>query len=500
MSDDVIFFKELGCYKRAGEKEKGTLYYRENQKFDLGRVINESIKEDLKEYVSFRGEKLSCSSLRAELTGFNTFVAFINEEYPELVSMANADFDKMLYDAKKWLIKKGKTVYYNVSCPETGYIERVNAGLIKYIMGLEKYYNPEISYFDKDADVWYLPDFPYELQVNPVKDVHTINFEKIKQTGIKKELKEVIYLHLIQVKVGTVQSEMSAMRNFAAFLFERFPDIDSFSSIDRNLFEEYLVYLNTEYEGCKSNTRILHGIGSVFRTASKVFDIPRLSYLILPEDIEAQPRTVLKTYSKEDRIKLNKCIKELEPQLFRIFYLQQRLGTSIGDLASITVDNIIPFLGDEKVLFQDRIKTGNPFSRLLEEEEKKVLIDAINESKRRWPNTKYVFADSKKDRPIQYSRIYSNIRKMIYKNQLTDSEGRLLKPGTQIWRSTFATDLCNLEIDDAIIAELLGHKNTRSLKHYREVSSERLAEGTKKRRDTFGRIIQDIVKGWDDNG
>ena len=51
-------------------------------------------------------------------------------------------------------------------------------------------------------------------------------------------------------------------------------------------------------------------------------------------------------------------------------------------------------------------------------------------------------------------------------------------------------------LDDSIIAKLLGHANTSSVKHYRRMTSKVLAEGTKKLREEKDKTINKYKGGW----
>ena len=63
-------------------------------------------------------------------------------------------------------------------------------------------------------------------------------------------------------------------------------------------------------------------------------------------------------------------------------------------------------------------------------------------------------------------------------------------------RHPYGKRLCDMGLDDSIIAKLLGHANTSSVKHYRRMASKVLAEGTKKLREEKDKTINKYKGGW----
>ena len=60
-----------------------------------------------------------------------------------------------------------------------------------------------------------------------------------------------------------------------------------------------------------------------------------------------------------------------------------------------------------------------------------------------------------------------------------DENGNPIKIRTHIWRHTYGYKLAELGVDDNLIAKLLGHSNTKTLKNYRKLSNDIMAEKTK---------------------
>lgn len=63
-------------------------------------------------------------------------------------------------------------------------------------------------------------------------------------------------------------------------------------------------------------------------------------------------------------------------------------------------------------------------------------------------------------------------------------------------RLTDGKRLCDMGLDDATIAALLGHSGISSVKHYRQMGDKALAQGTKKLRDKKDAKIKQFKEEW----
>ena len=124
-------------------------------------------------------------------------------------------------------------------------------------------------------------------------------------------------------------------------------------------------------------------------------------------------------------------------------------------------------------------------------------MKAIAYTKERYGETTYIFV--KKDdptRPYQYGMIQNQIMKMIRQENIRDDNGEFLKFGTHIFRHCYGKKLTEMHVDDWTIARLLGHKRLNSVKHYRKMSNQRMADETREVRQMMSDIIYSILDGW----
>ena len=78
---------------------------------------------------------------------------------------------------------------------------------------------------------------------------------------------------------------------------------------------------------------------------------------------------------------------------------------------------------------------------------------------------------------------------MIYENDIRDDNGNYFEFRTHRFRHTFGVKLTEMKLDDDSIARLLGHKDTRTIPHYRRLRNEVLAEDTKAVRDEMNELL-----------
>ena len=104
------------------------------------------------------------------------------------------------------------------------------------------------------------------------------------------------------------------------------------------------------------------------------------------------------------------------------------------------------------------------------------------------PDSEYIFLqDNGKLYTDSMLKYHVNI--MIYENDIRDDKGNYFEFRTHRFRHTFGVKLTEMKLDDDSIARLLGHKDTRTIPHYRRLRNEALAEDTKAVRDEMNELL-----------
>jgi hypothetical protein len=116
-------------------------------------------------------------------------------------------------------------------------------------------------------DVWRLERLP-GLTTNPGKAYSRdrLRFDQIAQPWLRGLVKRWSRLRLSSgLAVGTVVSDVQALRRFSAFLAEAVPEVDAVADLDRALLERYLAWLATDGLGHGAREDAVTCLGMFFQ-------------------------------------------------------------------------------------------------------------------------------------------------------------------------------------------------------------------------------------------
>ena len=492
-----VYLRDLECYKSASDEMKQHPLFSPDRCFDFEQLAESELTTQLEAYLQDRGTKLSPLSIRSELYPFNLLCRFLKELCPDLGSFGEIAEDDLVKKAKIWLLKNGKNLTQKRKKITSGKTEVTDSDLIKYIRKIYRYLQPVDDSFKFEDDRWHLDNIPLKLKVNPTKAVRSITFEKIVQPKIREEVKKVIYIHLSSIALGTVCAELTAINRFSRYLSDRYPKVESLTDIDRELFEQYLIHTNTEATGRKSYSKELCHLRSLFITAGKVLENRELENIFYQDDIGKVPVKLYKVYSDDELKRLNAVIVEGEEQVARALFLHQLLGTRISDTLTLRQNAVREGENGSFFIRIQQVKTGKSYEKAINTDVKALFEKACEYTNERYGIRDYVFVNDKQpDIPMQYGRIQYQLMAMIQKNDLRDDKGELFGVGTHIWRHCYGKRLTEMHIDDATVAKLLGHANTSSLKYYRRIGTQMLADETREMRENMDSILKGIINEW----
>ncbi len=496
--DVKIYLRELNCYMEASDEMKQHKLFCPDRCFDLSKLGNRWMVFQMDAFIRDRGMKLSPLSIRADLYPFNLLCDFVNEECPELDSLSDTTEEVLIKKAKVWLLKSGKNLTQKRKKTSSGKTEVSDSDLIKYIRKIYRYLNPTNTTFNYKSDRWYLKAAPFDIKSNPTKAVDSISFEKIPQPQIRNEIKDVIYIHLSDVALGTVCAELTAINRFSQYLADRYPEVESLNDIDRELLEQYLIHTHTEATGRKSYSKELCHLRSLLITAGKTLENKELEHIFYQDDIGKVPAKLYKIYSDAEIKRLNAAIVEGDEQIARVLILHQLLGTRISDTLTLKQDAVFKGKNGKLFIRIKQVKTGKTYQKAINDDVKNLFDKACDYTKENYGEREYVFVnDMEPDKPMQYGRIQYQIMAMVQKNDLRDDNGELFGVGTHIWRHCYGKRLTEMHIDDVTIAKLMGHSNTSSLKYYRKIGNQMLADETRNMRTTMDGMLKEIIDDWE---
>lgn len=107
------------------------------------------------------------------------------------------------------------------------------------------------------------------------------------------------------------------------------------------------------------------------------------------------------------------------------------------------------------------------------------IMEAIDESKRKFgADTGYVFAKAA-DKPIWVNSLSYYLNRLVYYHNITDKLGNLVRIKSHTFRGTVATKYANMGLNPNMIRMLLGHRTIGTLKYYVEIHNETVRNAMK---------------------
>ena len=270
MKKDRIHIYEMESYKHASEEQRNSMRICKIRYFDLEGLPSREVKEILEAFIWERGKTLALSSLATELTTYNNIRKFLIEK--NITVLQNAGPEKTVRILKGWMLEKGLALSsmkyraaYDITARETPALERKLRQILKFA-------EVKDEREEQEKDIWELEKFEFPIRRNPIKNVKTLNFTDILQPDIREEVKRVIFLHLKYSALGTIHSEMTAVKRFSRFLKSRKPELESLQELSREDIEDYLIYLQTETTERKNYRSDLYGLKRVIEDVGNIYE------------------------------------------------------------------------------------------------------------------------------------------------------------------------------------------------------------------------------------
>jgi Site-specific recombinase XerD len=490
--EDKIYLAELESYQYATEEQKRR--FGKNPCFDLTRLPTQTIREEMRAYILSRSREITIVSLYDERKEYNRLCRFLEKKGRNVESLKEKEREQWIRRLKGWMMSEGipltkeeKSAYGNKSLVKSEFIsffERVLDSLL-----------PEDERSETEKDVWQLDRLDIEIKENLIKKFKTLNFTSIFQKNIREEVKRATYFQLQAEAISSVARELTAMRRLSKYLRQKYPEIQSCRQIDRELMEEYLIYLKTEDTSTKHFHSELTRLRALLEAVGKICRFPQLENLILTRDIPPTPKAEFKTYSDAELKRLNAFLVKMDEQTARLMIIHQMLGTRISDTLTLRTDCLREIDGST-VIWIKQMKT-HPYEKEISGELAELIRKAMDYTRERFGETEYIFVNEKNPaRPLQYSTVQARAIRMIHKEDIRDDEGNLFGFGSHMYRHYYGVKLTEMHLDDWTIAKLLGHSSVKNVKYYRKMSNQLLADETRRARHRLSELILENLDGW----
>ena len=497
MTPNKIFVHDLHCYETASEAQRNHKLVSPNRYFNLLKLPTDGLREEMCDYIYHRGQVLTLLSLRTEFWPYNVLCKFLTDRYPALRSFLDEDMDIMIRKLRAWLLSNGYSLTKKSKSPQYADAKVINSDIVVYLRRVYRYLTPKETKPEMEKDKWIVSNLGIPLNNNPTHPVRSLNFTSLIQKQLREEVKAACAMNLSCMAVQSVGDQIHAAKRFSHFLEKEYPSIESLTEIDREILEDYLIYVNTEVDDKKSFTSELHSLKGLLEVVGKIKECKILYNLFLPDDIpKGNVLPQYKSYSDAELVRLNAAIVAMDEQIARVLILHQILGTRISETLTLEQDCLVKINKHWHVRAY-QLKTFKPVYKPANEDVIKLIKKSIQYTNENYGIQKYVFVyDKDPTQPMRYGKIQYQVMAMVQEKQLRDDEGKLFGVGTHTFRHSYGRKLTEMNVDDQTIAKLLGHANTSSVRHYRKYGNQALADATRDARRSIDEILGVFAEEW----
>lgn len=490
--EDKIYIYELECYLKAPQEQREKV--NPKWEFDLTKLPTEGMRIEFRQFIADRGKMMALSTVVSERNLYNRICRFMEDKNIRVDSFQEKTLAEWLKRLNAWLMLQGQ-IRTKKRISEYGKEKTVPSDIITYFRKIYYFTEAKDTRLEMEKDVWDLSKIGVSFNPNMIKNFKSLNFSGIIQPAIKEETKKSIFRHLQYEAIATIIKELTSMRRMSIYLDANYPKIKSCGEINREVLEEYLIYLQTEDTGVNNFRNDLTRLRAVLETIGKIYGYRHLEHLFLNTDIPHSTRAELRSYSDAELKRFNAVFVKMEEQMCRLMVIHQMLGTRISDTLMLQTDCLYEQEGRPMIRIQ-QMKT-NTFVKPISAELELLIQKAIQYTRRTYGETKFIFVNEKNpERPMQYNTVQNRVMAMIQKEDLRDDKGQLFGFGTHMFRHCYGIRLTEMHYDDWTIAKLLGHRSIKNVKYYRRMSLQIVADETREVRERKSRLIEKYLDGW----
>lgn len=492
--EDIII-GELEKWKSAKSEEIASSHLTPGTKIHLSYLPTEGLYQEFYEFWMYQIENLRLSSIRHDCWPFHQVARFLTEKYHDLESLLLVSEEILERNLLKWLLCKGNSLFIKKRRTDTGKEEVCRSQARTFLSKVYLFLHNRSYTFSVKEDIWLLDRLPFEVSQNKTHRAKTLSFKRINNEPYKSEVKRAVFSMLQFLDVCTAQSAILAAERLEEFFSVRFPKVLSVKQITRKQIEEFLIFLNVSQQ--RNAYSLLYVLKTMFLESAKIEECARLEKLIIADDISMHRKHIkFKVFSNDEIKRFNTIISILDEQTARILLIHQLTGNRINETLSLKRNCLIE-KNRKFVLRVFQHKTGRMLQKPITDDAALLITNAIFYSEKACEDSEYIFPrDGHPELPMSYSSIRYRIKKALNIMQLKDDNGKDFKVSTHLFRHSYAKCLTELHVSDEVIARLLGHANTSSLKHYRRFADMALAEETKEIRNRMSNVLEELSKGW----
>lgn len=184
--EDRLYYRELECYEKAEETLRRKIG--KNNYFDLSLLGTETMKEEFRRYIRYRGTQVSLNTIRRDNIYFRQFCQAIQTRRNLPKSLMDWEEKKWIQLLKVWMMQNGKALSKEKKSVY-GTTNVMEAALLRYLRSVYGFLKPEDERPEREKDIWELEKLDIPIEQNPIYKTDTLNFTGILQEKIREEVK-----------------------------------------------------------------------------------------------------------------------------------------------------------------------------------------------------------------------------------------------------------------------------------------------------------------------
>lgn len=426
---------------------------------------------------------------------------FINEKYPNINSILELDIEKANIKWIDWLKNNGIRTIYIKNNKAVGKFYRGTTSIANFLNVIYDYlFNLTDTREEWEKDRWDVRNLEkYGISYNKSKTIYFIDFNKIKNKIIRKEIKKYFKYRLLsnnRFSWGTVIEYMRYLTNFINLILELEPKWNDLKNLERHHIEKYIEWLNVytkenlTQKNANPNRYKKEALKIIQKFLSDIqlreYDIApkkNVRMLIFPED---KPKQKKRTYDQIDYIpdyvleQLFRYINNLHKDVIPIVWIMYKTGLRISDVLGLKQDCLIRLDGKYWIV-TDVEKTYVEGHRIpIDDELANMLALLIDKAKKNSnmdnnpDNLIFVrYTGSRKGKPYSQNWIRDKLNTFAREYEITDESGKLYHFKNHSFRHTYGVKMLNNGADILTVQELLAHASPEMTLRYARILDDR---------------------------
>jgi len=333
-------------------------------------------------------------------------------------------------------------------------------------------------------DIWRmerLPGLTLNSGKGPSRD--RLRFDRIAQPWLRERAKRWARLRLSSgLAVGTVVSDVKALRRFSTFLTEAAPAVDTVAGLDRPLLERYLAWLVTAELGPGAREDAVTCLGMFFQALRRHDWAPSLptTAVFFAEDLPPRKSRISRHLAEHVMAQVE-ALTNLDrwpnPEGRLVTMILIRCGLRATDACTLAFDCLLhdgqgaAYLRyfNNKMRREAAVPIDSDLEAEIRVQQQRIATSWPQQHPHLFPQLK---GNAGGQRPLSYYSYRGMLNAWLARCEIHDAYGEPVHLTPHQWRHTFACRLINRDVPQEIIRVLLDHQSTEMTAHYARITDQ----------------------------